>query len=283
MSDLTALDRARGGDIAAYQQLFAGHQEKLRGFLYRMVANREDADDLVQDTSVRGFERIGQFRADASLKTWLFRIGTNLARDLLRERKRWPADAQDLSKALAMGTPAIGAAFAKTHERSPQGRYDVREHIDFCFTCIGKVLPIDEQVAVLLKDVYAFKRGEIADILEQTEGQVKHLLHDARKTLSEVFYRRCALVNQEGTCHQCSELAGIYNPRQARQQHLRKLELVAEGRQTDDQRRLYRLRAELVRFIDPLASPGADMQEVIMRCTRAAVGEIDVTEVEAVG
>ena len=282
MSAPTTLDRARGGDIAAFQELFAGHQERLRSFLYRMVANREDADDLVQDTFVRGFERIGQFRGEASLKTWLFRIGTNLARDLLRERQRWPADAQDLSKALAMGSPAIGAAFAKTHERSPQGRYDVREHIDFCFTCIGKMLPVDEQVAVLLKDVYAFRRGEIAEILGLTEGRVKHLLHGARKTLSEVFYRRCALVNQNGTCHQCSELAGIYNPRQARQQHLRKLELVAEAQQTDDQRRLYRLRAELVRFVDPVASPGADMQEVIMRCTRAAVGELDVERVEPV-
>ncbi len=235
------LERARTGDIRAFQTLFQGCQEPLRSFLYRMTASREDTDDLVQDTFVRGFERIAQFRGDASLKTWLFRIATNLARDLLRERTRWPAEAQDLSKALAMGSPAIQAAFAKTHQTSDRGRYDVREHIDFCFTCIGKMLPVDQQVAVLLKDVYGFRRNEIAGILDVTEGVVKHLLHDARTTLSRVFYQRCALVNQRGTCHQCTELAGIYNPRQAKQAHLRKIELVAEGQRSEDKRRLYEL------------------------------------------
>ena len=267
------LQRAQSGDIRAFQELYLGFQDQLRSFLYRLVANREDAEDLAQDTFVRAFEKIRTFREESSLKTWTFRIAANLGRDLLRQRQRWPTDAQDRSKALAMGSERIAAAFMEVHQHSPSGRYDVREHIDFCFTCIGKTLPIDQQVAVMLKDVYQFRRREIAEILDLTEGKVKHLLHDARTSMTQIFRKRCALINQEGTCNQCSELAGIYNPRQARAAYLNKLELVAEAKQTDDQRKLYRLRTELVRFIDPVRSDGADMQEVIMRCTRAAVGE----------
>jgi RNA polymerase sigma-70 factor (ECF subfamily) len=106
-----------------------------------------------------------------------------------------------------------------------------------------------------------------------SEGVIKHLLHDARKTLSRVFYQRCALVNKEGTCNQCSELAGIYNPRQAKQSHLRKIEMVAEGTIKDDVEYLYELRRQLVGFIDPLRSSGSDLQDVIMQCTRIAIGE----------
>ncbi len=272
-SQINLLEKAKGGDILAFQELFLGFQDQLKSFLYRLVANREDAEDLAQDAFVRAFEKIGTFRGESSLKTWVFRIAANLGRDALRQRQRWPEDAQDRSKSLAMGSSTIAEAFMKVHHQSPSGRYDVREHIDFCFTCIGKTLPIDQQVAVMLKDVYQFKRREIAEILELTEGKVKHLLHDARTTMTNVFSRRCALVNQKGTCNQCSELAGIYNPRQARAAHLNKIEMVAEAKQTDDLRKLYRLRTELVRFIDPIKSDGADMQEVIMRCTRAAVRE----------
>ncbi len=275
----TLLERATAGDIEAFQELYAGFQLPLRSFLYRLTANREDAEDLAQDTFVRAFARLNTYRAEASLKTWTFRIAANLAKDLLRERRRWPSDAQDQAKALAMGSSSIVQRFVAVHTGSPSGAYEVREHIDFCFTCIGKTLPLEQQVSVILKDVYGFPRLEIATVLECSEGVVKHLLHAARQTLSQVFYARCALVNQQGACHQCSELAGIYNPRQARHEYLRQFELVAAAQQTSDERRLYALRAELVQFVDPLRGEGSDLQEVIMRCTRAALGELPIEEV----
>lgn len=267
------LAQAMAGDINAFQRLFAEFQPQLRSFLYRVTADRHDAEDLTHDTFVRSFDKLKTFRAEAGLKTWVFRIAANLARDLLRKRKPWPLDAQDLAKTLAESRPDIQAAFLSSHTNDNRAAYDVREHIDFCFTCIGKTLPIEQQITVILKDMYAFRRQEIAAVLDLSEGVVKHLLHDARKTLSQVFYQRCALVNKNGACNQCSELAGIYNPRQAKRTHLLSIGLVAAGERTQDREQLYALRAELVRFIDPLRSSGADLQEVIMQCTRMAVGE----------
>lgn len=267
------LAAAMAGDINAFQQLFAEFQPQLRSFLYRMTADRHDAEDLTHDTFVRAFDRLKTFRAEAGLKTWVFRIGANLARDHLRRRKPWSVDAQDHARSLAESRPDIQAAFIRSHQYDSRGAYDVREHIDFCFTCIGKTLPIEQQIAVILKDIYAFRRAEISEVLEMSEGVVKHLLHDARKTLGRVFFQRCALVNKNGACNQCSELAGIYNPRQAKQEYLRRIEMVAAGQRTEDADKLYALRAGLVSFIDPLRSEGADLQDVIMQCTRMAVGE----------
>lgn len=275
MNPSKSLVDAMDGNINAFQELFSEFQPQLRSFLYRMTASRQDAEDLTHDTFVRAFDKLPTFRGESGLKTWVFRIGSNLARDLLRQRKPWPIDAQDKAKALAESQSDIQAAFLHTHLHDQHAAYDVREHIDFCFTCIGKTLPLEQQIALILKDIYSFRRREIAEVLNLTEGVVKHLLYDARKTLSRVFYQRCALVNKEGTCNQCSELAGIYNPRQAKHAYLQKMEMVAASTESIDQDYLYELRRQLVRFIDPLQSSGSDLQDVIMQCTRMAIGERD--------
>jgi len=270
-----ALKKALNGDIRAFQTLFLAFSDPLKSYLYRLLANRQDVDDLAQDTFVRAFEKLGTFTGGSSLKTWVFSIATNLAYELLRKRKRWLPSAQDRAKELATNSPLIQEAFYYTHQNSPYGRYDVQEHIDFCFTCMGKTLPIDQQVAVILKDVYGFSRKEIMHIMGLSEGVVKHLLHDGRKLLAHVFNQRCALINKQGACHQCTELAGIYNPKQAKREALMQLDLVKQAEKQASQETLYELRAKLVAQIDPMKSPGADLQDIIMQCTRQAVGETE--------
>ncbi|MBO0930440.1 RNA polymerase sigma factor [Fibrella aquatilis] len=266
------LKQALNGDIVAFQQLFAQFQPHLKSYLYRLLVDRNDTDDLTHDTFVRAFDKLGTFAGGSSLKTWVFQIATNLAYDFLRTRPRWRTDAQDVSKAYSMANLYTRDAFFAVHAHSPQGDYDIREHIDFCFTCTGKTLPIEHQVALLLKDVYGFSVVEISQILDRTESFVKHLLRDARQTMIGIFADRCALVSKTGTCHQCSELNGVFNPKQNKQVELMKLALVRASEDAS-QSELYELRAALVQHIDPLTSGGADLQDAIMRCTRKAIGE----------
>ncbi|MEO0333234.1 MAG: sigma-70 family RNA polymerase sigma factor [Bacteroidota bacterium] len=268
------LKKAINGDINAFQQLFLEFQAPLKSYLYRLLTDRNDVDDLAQDTFVKAFDKIDTFTGASSLKTWVFRIATNLAYDFLRNRKHWAPDAQDKARSLAMSTPEIGEAFVYVHRHSPYGAYDVREHIDFCFTCIAKTLTIEQQVALILKDIYHFSRKEISEIMDKTEGVVKHLLFDARQLMINIFDQRCALINKDGVCHQCTELAGIYNPKQTQREELLKIKMVAEA-ESSGKRRLYELRSQLAAEIDPLRSEGADMQDIIMQCTRQAVGEIE--------
>lgn len=274
MEESTLLKQAMNGYIQAFQQLFIGFQPQLKAYLYRLLTDRHDVDDLTQDTFVKAYDKLSTFKGQSTLKTWVFQIATHLALDFLRRRKRWAPNAQDQAKALAMSDAEIQQSFRHVHAHSPYGRYEVREHIDFCFTCISKTLTIEQQVTVILKDMYAFSRKEIALILGKTEGVVKHLLHDGRRIMMDIFDQRCALINKQGVCHQCTELAGLYNPKQAARAALMDIELV---RQADEgsQQHLYALRAELVAQIDPLRAPGADFQDILMQCTRQAIGEID--------
>ncbi|MFD2146070.1 RNA polymerase sigma factor [Mucilaginibacter antarcticus] len=267
------LKNALAGDINSFQTLFAEFQNQLKTYLYRLFADRNEVDDLTHDTFIRAFDKMSTFNQESSLKTWVFKIATNLAYDRLRKLKRWPADAQDQGGALAIGSTDIQQAFGIVSQTSNAGAYEMKEHIDFCFTCISKTLPIENQVALILKDIYDFQTKEICLILEKTESVVKHLLNSSRDTLTTVFDNRCALVNKNGVCDQCSQLNGIFNPKQDQLEERMKLELVKESTKFNREE-LFTLRTKLVKAIDPLHSSGADLQDIIMRCTRTAIGDV---------
>lgn len=263
---------AIAGDINAFQALFAEFQNQLKSYLYRLLTDRDDVDDLTHDTFIRAFTKIATFNRGSSLKTWIFKIATNLAYDHLRKLKRWQADAQDRAADLAISSEEIRQVFWMTHDTSPAGAYEMREHIDYCFTCISKTLPIENQVALILKDIYDFQVKEIGLILGKTEGVIKHLLNDARNTMTDIFEHRCALINKNGICHQCSHINEIFNAKQNQQEELMKLELVKASKKYNREQ-LFALRTLLVKAIDPLNAAGTDFHEEIMRCLKTAIGE----------
>ena len=266
------LKSAIAGDINAFQQLFAEFQSQLKSYLYRLLTDRNDVDDLTHDTFIRAFSRISTFNQDSSLKTWVFTIATNLAYDHLRKLKRWQVDAQDRGADLAIGSEEVRRAFWIVHDNSGAGAYEMREHMDFCFTCISKTLPIENQIVLILKDIYDFQVKEICLILAKTEGVIKHLLNDARNTMTDIFEHRCALINKNGVCHQCSHINEIFNPKQDQQEELMKLELVKASKKYNREE-LFNLREILVKAIDPLHAAGTDFHDSLMRCTRTAIGE----------
>jgi RNA polymerase sigma-70 factor (ECF subfamily) len=266
------LQSARSGDINAFQTLFAEFQNQLRSYLYRLLTDRNDVDDLTHDTFIRAFSRISTFNQDSSLKTWVFKIATNLAYDHLRKLKRWQPDAQDRGADLAIGSEEVRRTFWIAHDTSSAGAYEMKEHIDFCFTCISKTLPIENQVTLILKDIYDFQIKEICLILGKTEGVIKHLLNDARNIMTDIFEQRCALINKQGVCHQCSHINEIFNPKQDQQEQLMKLELVKASKKYNREE-LFALRTLLVKAIDPLHAAGTDLHESIMNCVKTAIGE----------
>jgi RNA polymerase sigma-70 factor (ECF subfamily) len=272
MNEQETLKNALGGDINAFQTLFAGFQSQLKSYLFRLLANRNDAEDLTHDTFIKAFEKLSTFKGEASLKTWVFQIATHLSYNYLQRQKRWTPDVSEQAKKLVLENPKLRNEIIKIHETSTDAKYDIKEHIDTCFTCISKNLPIENQIALMLKDVYDFSVTEICMILEKTEGTVKYLLQDGRKTMTAIFDNRCALVNKNGVCHQCSELNGWFNPKENQQQALMKIDLV-KGSNKYNRDELYKIRTKLVKAIDPLRSKGADLQEILLKCNRIAMGE----------
>ncbi len=271
------LKKALEGDLAAFQALFVGFQGELRSYLYRLLANRSDAEDLTHDTFIQAFDKLHTFRGEATLKTWVFRIATHLASNYLQRRRRWTVDVSEQAKNLVLNNPAVYQSIVHVAATSPAARYDIQEHIDTCFTCISKNLPIENQVALMLKDVYDFSVKEIMLILDRSEGVVKYLLQDARKTMTTIFDQRCALVSKQGVCHQCSELNGWFNPRQDQQQALMRVKMVRKAEKASSEE-LYEMRAALVKAIDPLRAEGNELQEILLRCNSMAMGEAEAPE-----
>lgn len=272
MNQKETLSKALSGDINAFQGLFSEFQPQLKSYLYRLLANRSDAEDILHDTFIRAFDKINLFNGESSLKTWVFQIGTNLAYNTLKRRSRWSEDTAEQAKNLVIGNPKLTASISVLNSTSGYGRYEIKEHIDTCFTCIGKTLLIENQIALILKDIYDFSIKEISQIIDKSEGVVKYILQDARKTMTEIFDRRCALVNKEGVCNQCSELNEWLNPKQDQQKAINKLSLV-KGSVKYNREQLYELRKTLVKNIDPLQSDGHELQESLMKCNRIAMKE----------
>ena len=267
------LKKALAGDINAFQELFAAFQNQLKSYLYRLVADRNDAEDLTHDAFIKAYDKIGTFRGDSSLKTWVFTIATHLAMDFMKKRRRWPVNNQDTTEHFAKANQPMRQQLFAIHENSPTGAYEIREHIDYCFTCISKSLPIEQQVALILKDIYEFSVAEISLIMDRSAGVIKHLLIDARKTLTTVYEHRCALINKNGTCHQCSQLNGLYNPKQDQQEALMKEELYTASKKFNREE-LFELRTKLVKAIDPLRANGTDLHDMMLTVTKMAIGEL---------
>src|SRR5687768_16168562 len=82
---------------------FESFQRELKSFLLRMTTSVQDAEDLVQETYLKARSGIDTFRGESALKTWVFSIASNLARDLLKSRKRWPETVTDICREEVLG------------------------------------------------------------------------------------------------------------------------------------------------------------------------------------
>jgi RNA polymerase sigma-70 factor (ECF subfamily) len=206
--ELALVEKARSGDKAAFGSLVEPWRRPLIGYIYRMVTHRQDAEDLLQDVLVRVLENIREYRGEAPFKSWLFGIATHVCLDHLRHKKRWRVEAQKIGEEEAQADPeALPQLMELT--RRPEFCFEIREHIAFCFSCVSRTLPPEEQAAIMLKEVLGFTSQEAAGILNVSEPIFRHRLSAARQTMIGDFEGLCALINKSGVCYQCRGLREI--------------------------------------------------------------------------
>ena len=246
-------------DTSQFNQEFESFRGQLKAYLLRMSTNPRDTEDLVQDTYLRAFQKLDTFRGESSLKTWVFAIGSNLTRDYLRAKKRWPENVTDICKEAALSNRPFFEEAMQIRHTSAQGKFEIREHISFCFSCVSRSLPLEQQLCLLLKEVHEFQLKEIAQIMDTTEALVKYHLHTGRSKMIEVFDSRCSLINKEGICHQCTELNGIFNPKQNAAEEKAKIKMVRAA-EKGDKEHLFDLRMKIVQELDPFESEAAELQ-----------------------
>ncbi len=171
-SDGECVSSALAGDRTAYSILVRRHQASLHRHLVRMVGSHEDALELTQESFVRAWQALAQWEPEAQFRTWLFRIGSNAALDLLRRRKT--VDFVPLDDTFEAADPGAGP------ERLAQGKQEVRR----LEAALARLTPEHREV-LLLREIEDMSYEEIGRVLALTEGTVKSRLARARAALIE--------------------------------------------------------------------------------------------------
>lgn len=180
--DLAVVARARGGDRQAFAALVRGHQDRVFRFLLRLVGSRDEAMDLTQDTFLKVFQSLPEWRPDAPFRAWLFRIARNAAFDLLRRRQVLGFVAFD---ELA---PDAGEAAWPDPAPRPDQRLDDRRRIAALDRALA-ALPAEQREVLLLRELEEMSYAEIAATLEISEGTVKSRIARARAAALDHYQR----------------------------------------------------------------------------------------------
>jgi RNA polymerase sigma-70 factor (ECF subfamily) len=201
--DLVA--RARAGDRAAFDSLVRDCLPKLRGVVWRLVGHPEDCEDIVQASLIRAWESITTFGGRSAFSTWAISIATRVAIDHLRAQKRWRRESQIAYANLCASDDTMQGEIAGTM-MEPEFLFDAREHVAYCFVCIGRSIAPDEQAALVLRDVMDFSSRETANVLGVSDSVLRHRLAAARAQMEQRYDGLCALISKTGICHQCEGL-----------------------------------------------------------------------------
>jgi RNA polymerase sigma-70 factor (ECF subfamily) len=169
------------------------HRTALTGHCYRMLGSAFDADDAVQETMVRAWRGLDRFDGRASLKTWMYRIATNVCLDALsnRTRRARPIEerpASELDEDLETRPRShwlepIPDALAIPTDADPLELATLRESIRLAFVAALQHLPARQRAALLLTEVLGWSAAEVAECLEVTVPAVNSSLQRARATL----------------------------------------------------------------------------------------------------
>lgn len=169
MDDRQLLAGVRTGDPAAERALYDANVDMVYRLAYRMAGDDDQARDFTQDTFVRVFERIEQFRGEAALSTWIRAIAMTVILNGLRKVKRFREREADLDVAIHVGTP--------TRHAEPDLKQRLREAV--------AALPEKYRAVFVLHDVEGYTHDEIGSVLKMPTGTSKAQLSRARAQLRE--------------------------------------------------------------------------------------------------
>ena len=173
--------KSKAGDIAAFEELIAAHQQKIYHLAYRLTGNYHDANDLAQEAIIRIYKALPNYRGDAAFYSWAYSIVTNLYRDLFRKNGRRKEDSLDAPMQLAEDTverqiESVG--------QNPEEIYIQKEKNDMLQGFILQ-LPLEYREVIVYREILGYSYQEIADLSGMALGTVKSRISRARKLLQE--------------------------------------------------------------------------------------------------
>jgi RNA polymerase sigma-70 factor (ECF subfamily) len=175
--------------------LTPARRAELTGFCYRMLGSAFDAEDAVQETLTRAWRSFDSFEGRSEVRTWLYRIASNVCFDALRGRQRraLPMEMTGATRAAdgLIGSPLPESAFVEpapgnivsTHPSDPADAVAERESIRLAFVAALQHLPPQQRAVLILRDVLKWQASEVAELLDTTVAGVNSALQRAHATI----------------------------------------------------------------------------------------------------
>jgi RNA polymerase sigma-70 factor (ECF subfamily) len=174
-TDVELAERLQAGDNAAFDELMRRYQRPVMNFVYRMLGDAAEAEDVAQEVFVRLYRKIGSYRPETKFSTWLFALARNAGIDRLRWRKRHPQDSLEALEEHAGASPvaAPGGVGEEVQAR------EIGEQIAAAIA----ILPEDQKTALILSEYHGLAYEEIAQIMNCSPKSVEGRLYRAKQTL----------------------------------------------------------------------------------------------------
>lgn len=169
----------RRGDQSALDVLMERHRDALFRFCYHLTGNREDAEDVCQETLARAMTRVSTLQSDSAFRSWLFSIARNLSIDTHRRKKRTVTMPDDEAMPIQLFT------------EEPIDRVEVEEEHQTVVEAMGKLAQSHQRVLVL-REVEGMSYAAIAEQLDVSQSAVETLLFRARRRLKEEYHKSAA-------------------------------------------------------------------------------------------
>lgn len=184
-SDLMLVERAVAGDQGAYELLVIKYQRRIQRLIGRMVRDVDLVEDIAQETFIRAYQALHQFRGDAQFYTWLYRIAVNTAKKFLMELKRDPTVSEHAFKSDDEGDETSWAGNEPTNDETPESVLAAKEIAIAVDAALG-ALPADLRQALTLREIEGLSYEEISEVMDCPIGTVRSRIFRAREAISDI-------------------------------------------------------------------------------------------------
>lgn len=190
--EIEHLENARAGSAEAFSALVDPYRKQLLVHCYRMSGTLEDAEDLVQETTLRAWNKLDAFRGSGAFRNWLYTIATRLWLDQARKRKPLllpldgpPSDTHSIPKPPTNGAwlDPLPGDWITGEDPTPEHVYQQGETISLAFMIALQKLNTPQRIVLILRDVLDWPAGEVAERLNISVAAVHNHLYRARITL----------------------------------------------------------------------------------------------------
>jgi len=179
VEEMELVQRARRGDLGAYDDLVRRYQERIYATIYHMTANHEDANDLAQEAFIKAFQALKSFKGGSSFYTWVYRIAVNKTINFLKQRKNKSQMSLDDLDFNAEHDPDLVALISDKTPRREVGLSELQEKLNAALQRLSE----PHRLVVTLHDVQGLSHEEIAKIMDCNIGTVRSRLFYARQQL----------------------------------------------------------------------------------------------------